>query len=339
MSLIFSDKYLANKPVNKIGFRTISTLAITISIFSIDESWALCAAPSSTLNFPTPIIVQRDTPVGAVLATANVVTTITCDGTGNVGTASWFVFPAATNIDNGPSTISEVRRTNIPGIGIRWSNHSDNTGTISVWTRKSLNDGSGARGIFGTGNSVFTDTFELIKIGDVTSTVSPSWVLDYAYRGSNNINRGRLYSNTARVRDMQVVACSVTNTSIPINMGLVKISEFSGIGSTSRENSFEIPLDCDANTKVTVRLDGTMHSSGAAGVLALNNSPEPVATGVGLQLLYNNAPVAFGTPIAAGTAASDGAYSIPFIARYYKTAGVITEGNANSTATFTMSYQ
>ncbi|MBK5413468.1 fimbrial protein [Pseudomonas sp. TH31] len=243
-------------------------------------------------------------------------------------------------MDQGSSTITDVRRTNIPGIGIRWSNHSDVTGTTAIWTQKSLNDGSAPRGIRGIGTSVFTDTFELIKLGDITSAVSPSWVLDYAYRGQNNVDRGRLYSNTASARNMQIVACSVTNTSIPIDMGRAKISEFSGVSSTARERSVIIPLDCDANTRVNITLDGTPHSSGAAGVLALNPSPtQTVASGVGVQLLHNGAPVTFRTPIAAGTAVIDGAYSIPLTARYYQTADPITEGQANSTATFTMSYR
>ena len=340
MSLSFNDKILTRKPVQVMGLRVLLTLAVVVSGFSAEKSWATCSAPSGTLNFPNPLAVQRDAPVGAVIATATLKTTITCNASGNDPGWAWNVYPSSRNVDYGASSITNVRLTNVPGIGIRWSNHSDTTGTTSIWSRKSLNDGTGHRGIPSVGNSVFTDTFELIKLGAVSSTKSPSWVLDYDYKNRSNVGKGKLYSTTATSRDMQVVACSVMQASIPINMGAVKIAEFSGVGSTVREKPIEIPLDCDAKTKVNVTLDGVRHSSGAAGVLALSPSAsQVVATGVGLQLLYNNKAVIFGTPIAAGVASNDGAYTIPLVARYYQTANTITEGQANSTATFTMSYQ
>lgn len=330
------------KPAKKLGFCTLSALAIAISMFGADESWALCTAPSSPVNFPNPIITQRDTPVGAIVATATVRTTINCNGTGNNDAGqAWAIFLSSGNVDSGGSSIADVRATNIPGIGIRWTNHSDAAGTSTIWTIRGLNDTRNQRGIRENGLTVFTDTFELVKIGNITSTVSPNWVLDYAYRTANGTNKGKLYSNTATSQNMQVVACSVTNTSIPIDMGSVKTSEFPGqIGGTTREKNVIIPLDCDASTKVNITLDGTPHSSGAPGVLALTPSAtQPVAGGVGLQLLYNSAAVTLGTPIAVGTTVSDGAYSILLIARYYQTAVPVTQGQANSTATFTMSYR
>ena len=340
MILTFNDKVLTGKPVRLIGLRALLTLTVVVSAFSAETSWAKCSASSGTLNFPDPIAVQRDAPVGAVIATATLKTTITCDEAGNTPGYSWNVYPSSRNADYGASSISNVRLTNVPGIGIRWSNLSDGTGTVSIWSRKSLNDESGGRGVRPTGSTLFTDTFELIKLGAVSSNKSPSWVLDYDYKNANNVGQGKLYSTTATNRNMQVVACSVLQASIPINMGVVKLAEFSGVGSTVREKPIEIPLDCDAKTKVNVTLDGVRHSSGAAGVLALSPSAsQVVATGVGLQLLYNNKAVIFGTPIAAGVASNDGAYTIPLVARYYQTDNTITEGQANSTATFTMSYQ
>ncbi|CDF92583.1 Fimbrial adhesin [Pseudomonas sp. SHC52] len=85
-------------------------------------------------------------------------------------------------------------------------------------------------------------------------------------------------------------------------------------------------------------LDGTRHSSGVTGVLALNSASTTVATGLGLQLLYKNTAVALGTPIAVGTTTSSGAYNIDLTARYYQTGAKVTAGQANSTATFTMTY-
>lgn len=324
-----------------LGLRTLSMLILAIGVFRVEDSWALCSASSSTVIFPAPITIQRDTPVGEVVATNTITTVINCDNAGNGAGWSWTVHPAAANVDLGPSSVSNVRLTNVSGIGIRWTNNNDNSPNEAIWTRKSLNDTSGGRGIRGNGRTVFTDRFELIKLGPVASVISPSWTLAYGYFGNaNNIDRGRLFGYTASGQSLKVVACSVYIDVISINMGDVRKTEFTGVGSSVREMPVKISLGCDANTKVNVTLSGTPHSSGAAGVLALTPSAtHPVATGVGLQLLYNNAAVTFGMPIAAGVAANSGAYSIPLTARYYQTAGTITEGQANSTATFTMSYR
>lgn len=135
------------------------------------------------------------------------------------------------------------------------------------------------------------------------------------------------------------VACTVTTASIPVPMGSARPNQFAGVGSAVGERDVIVPLNCEANTKVNIRLDGTADSSGAPGVLALNpSSTTPVARGVGLQLLHNGAPVKLGTPIAIGTAAAAGPFNITLRARYYQTAVPIIGGQANSTATFTMTY-
>lgn len=133
-------------------------------------------------------------------------------------------------------------------------------------------------------------------------------------------------------------ACSVTTTAITVPMGDVPRDDFTGIGSTAAIHNFTILLDCDASTNINLQLDGAV-VSGQPTVLTLNASTTPpAASGVGLQVLYAGNPVAMGAPILIATTSADGPYNIPLQARYYQTDSVVTGGLANSTATFTITY-
>ncbi|WP_413727670.1 fimbrial protein [Sodalis sp. RH19] len=136
-----------------------------------------------------------------------------------------------------------------------------------------------------------------------------------------------------------VNACSVTNTAITVPMGNVDRAEFTAIGSTAGLRGFTIPLDCNPGINVRVQFDGISAGS-ATNVLALSpSSSPPAATGVGVQILYNSNPVTLGAPLAVGTTTAAGFFNIPLEARYYQTESTVTPGLANSTATFTLTYQ
>lgn len=139
---------------------------------------------------------------------------------------------------------------------------------------------------------------------------------------------------------VRTVGCSVGNTTINVPMGLTRNIDFSGPGSTGNENGFDIALSCDAGTKVSMRLDpGSAGLADASnGVLNLNGGSGAQASGVGVQVLYKDAPVQFGTAMSVGTAAG-GFVDLLLKARYYQTGSKVMPGQANATATFTMTYQ
>lgn len=136
-------------------------------------------------------------------------------------------------------------------------------------------------------------------------------------------------------------ACYVSNTAINVPLGDVKRTLFTGAGSTSAAQSFTIPLVCSRATKISMTLSpgasGTYNAS--TGVLNIDPATSGIkATGVGIQLLHNNAVAALNTAFDVGSASAAGTVNIPLSARYYQTAASVTAGQANGTATFTVTY-
>lgn len=83
---------------------------------------------------------------------------------------------------------------------------------------------------------------------------------------------------------------------------------------------------------------GAGSSNASLGILNLEKSSD-AASGVGVQVLYNNAPAALNTRILTSITATSGDYNIPLKARYYQNQTSVTPGRADATATFTMTYQ
>lgn len=178
--------------------------------------------------------------------------------------------------------------------------------------------------------------FDLVKVSHPTG--SGALAIPGRFRASI-VNETFVYSYNVSSSNVSTVACSVTNTSINVPMGNVQRSTFTGVGHEGNPVQFFIPLDCDAATRVNFKIDATADSSGVPGVMAINSSATGnAASGVGIKITRSGAPVAFGTVIPVGTVANAGMFNIPLIAQYYQTLPNVTAGQANGTATFTMTY-
>lgn len=319
--------------------KTIASLCslFTLSIFS-GSALALCTANSETVILNGgKISIPLSAPVGDVLATGSAVSTASCTNSGGTG-VSWNAYMSGSNVDYGATNLSEVRKTNLPGIGIRWSNTNGNTMGTLVMTKTPLNDTYPQRGISLDGNTVLTDNFQLVKIGDIPSGVWPAMTINMDYRTNSGVSKGLLYTITLPSVIIQQVGCNVLNKTIPVSMGRISRDSFKGIGTVAQENKFSIPMMCEKNTQIKVTLDSVNTAADITkGVLAL--TPDSTAAGVGVQLQYNSVPVVLGSPINYGTTKTLGNVDIPFTARYYQTQSNVTAGTANAQATFTLTYQ
>ncbi|NWC65393.1 fimbrial protein [Cedecea sp. P7760] len=293
------------------------------------------------------IVVQRDAPVGTVVATFNDSrlgsrnSFVQCDSSGFVtrwAQGSGGFLPVSYNGQT-------LYQSGVPGLAFRvvTSGAGSTAGrygtgplprqianTACTWSADWWRLCGGTWGNY---------RLQLVKIAQVTGSgpITMGSITQAQVVGETNVMDYTIGSGS-----VQTVACSVLNSAITVRMGKAKNTDFSGPGSTSGDADFAIKLNCDAETKIRLTLapgsGGALDSS--RGILNLDAAQAgQTATGVGIQVLYNNAPLELGNMMSIATTSSDGAYSLPLAARYYQTQANVTPGRADANATFTMTYQ
>ncbi|WP_058973775.1 fimbrial protein [Type-D symbiont of Plautia stali] len=279
------------------------------------------------ISFGT-VRVQRDTPIGTVLATQ--VTGSFQGGSTLAGCDVSWRNQWITDFTTLSGVGDRIYSTNIAGIGIRLTNVPASNRLLPYET------GFGANAyVIIPGEGIKAELIKTAASGVGSGSIRTGTLARAAVK--DNFYYARV--DLTGTNNIVPVACSVISTSINVSMGNVLNTAFSGIGSTVATRNFNIPLDCDIQTRVNITLDATRDSSGAAGVIALNPSPSGItASGVGVQLLYKNSPVSFGEIITIGSVGTAGTYNVPLTARYYQTTNPVVAGQANATATFTMTY-
>lgn len=239
--------------------------------------------------------------------------------------------------------------TNVTGIGIRLSRFipdggADSTGGATgtiVYYPHTQHFSAGATAKF-YANSYFR--VELIKIGPVTGNGPLSSGTYTTYSGDDV---KPLITTVLSGNGITIITPSCTvgtgSRNISVPLGNVALSRFGGMGTTAGDKPFKIQLNCqpgqNAQNLVYLRMDATQDpATSAPGVLKITGGTD-IAGGVGIQVLDKDAtPVPFGDDVLVGPS-KDGAYVLPYTARYYQTASTVTPGRADGTATFTLSYK
>lgn len=310
--------------------KMINKLAVTalgLGGMFLLPGWAMAActltsaAGTGSISFGR-VVVQRDAPVGTILATQSIVSS----------GAAWrcdtsYVYTGNLTLFSTPSPYgSQVYSTNIAGVGMR------------VHFGSGFNMNLPIRTVAAPSTSYHAGTLAAYLIKTSAGAV-----------GSGNLTNGKLVTfnveaapvytlNLTGTNTIVPVACSVTNTSITVPMGDVPRNSFTGVGHQGPAIPFFIALNCSAGTNVKFSIDATADSSGTPGLIALDSAGTAgVASGVGIQLTNNGTPVAFRSIIPVMTAPG-GTLNIPLIARYYQKSATVTAGQANAHATFTMTY-
>uniref|UniRef100_S0DEB9 Putative fimbrial protein n=1 Tax=termite gut metagenome TaxID=433724 RepID=S0DEB9_9ZZZZ len=139
------------------------------------------------------------------------------------------------------------------------------------------------------------------------------------------------------------VACAITTPNLTFPIGDVSASNFgSTIGTipSGAQNTQNLGLNCDAGANINVSLNGTQNPDvSTASVLALTGQGNAgVAKGVGVQIIYNGAPLTLNTNVPLKQSAG-GQETFPITARYYQTKTAVMPGTANTSATLNLTYQ
>ncbi|SFU29022.1 fimbrial protein [Xenorhabdus koppenhoeferi] len=147
---------------------------------------------------------------------------------------------------------------------------------------------------------------------------------------------------------IKVPSCTIGKTVINVDLPSVTMAQLPGLGSTAAEKEFNIPLECEPNSKVYMTLNGNQGAyNSKQGIINLKSGfkdkvkGKARAEGVGIQILdgNTNTPIHIGEKIYYTTTAIGGLVNIPLKARYYRYSNDLKVGIANASATFTMSYE
>lgn len=299
-----------------------------------------------SVPLPNSVVIQRDLPIGGIVAFAEVQTTMKCKNsyypTGSL--ANYYKSSSNTAV----GVVNGAFKTSIPGVGLRWYLSGPISGRYQ-FSSTNLNDTSTKIGVAfpysgGEKTYVIQHTFEIIKTGSVSggSFKFPNFFV----KTSPNSFLGGLYEmnlNSFTFPEVKVMAptCQLIKDNISVVMGRVNIDNFRGPGSFTKENLFSIDLRCEAGTRINLTLDNTYQINEYPGAIRVSNALQ-AATGVGIQILRNSSagynPVKLGESQIIGVA-DDGINSIKLAARYVQTGKQISGGQANGALTFVLNYQ
>ncbi|WP_083452052.1 fimbrial protein [Candidatus Burkholderia verschuerenii] len=273
----------------------------------------------------------RDTTVGTVLQSVPQNPGMTASITCTVQQASTV---NGTLVPGNPKTY----QTNVPGIGVRFYVTSGYSGGFEQAPITSSFSNSGSTAHYTQANLVVTG-----PVGTGTLTDLPSMTITYTGSCITTTSTTQYLTAGSAITG---TTCSIDNSNVQVKLPTVAPSAMPSAGSTAGDTAFTLNLTCSVAAKVYVTLTDAVNTGNRSTTLSLD--PNSVAAGVGIQVLFNSTPVAYGadTSVAGNQnqwlagSASAGPMSIPLVARYVRTSSSkITMGRLTGKATFTMSYQ
>ncbi|MGG7521652.1 fimbrial protein [bacterium BS0013] len=314
--------------------RSITLFLLFGLLSGVNISWAgTCTTivpQLSTLSVGT-INVQRDAPVGTVIFSGAATTT----GSYLTGCTNPLMLGFSMRYNN--ATLSNygnhVYNTNISGIGIRFSSNAyfeNPSNTFSYNAQTSYVDWYGGR-------------IELVVTGPVSSgALAPGVIGVVTIQGSDGVYRDGLPTQLTS-GTINSLACTINTPQMTFAIGDVPALAFNGgVGTTpaGAQNTQNLGLNCGAGANINVSLSGIQNPDSAnTSVMALTGQGNTgTAKGVGVQLLYNGAPLVMNSRLLLKQSAG-GQETLPLTARYYQTLTNVESGSANASATLNLTYQ
>ena len=308
--------------------------------------------PPYTVNYGN-IIVQRDVAVGQPISNeiyGSMAPAFSCVTTADEGSSNGlrnevlsYVFTSASG--------HRVYNTNVAGVGISFGYNRNVTAGSSSFSGVAYLDSTNLTTFSYSSNPFETDAsnlqpiIQLWKTGDIISGQLNGQLASFVgytqrYRGGTLAAEVPINAGTGSITQ---VACAIRTGYISFDLGKISAEKFStDIGTTPAEaqKTQNLILDCDSQANINLMLSGTQNPKVSnPSVLALTGQDGAgVASGVGVQLVYNNVPLELNTNIVLKRS-TGGVEMFPLTARYYQTEATVLPGAANASATLNLTYQ
>lgn len=133
-------------------------------------------------------------------------------------------------------------------------------------------------------------------------------------------------------------SCSVDTPTINVPLGDHLTTEFTGVDYATESKDIPITLNCQANAQITATINATADKNTTQnGAIKLDNGG---ASGIAVQIVNKKGNgIKINKAIAVDTTTAEGEYNFTWQARYLQTDSVVTTGDANASATITLSYE
>lgn len=189
----------------------------------------------------------------------------------------------------------------------------------------------------------FQVTLELVKTSD---TVSSGTLVQaqtrfgigvFGHEGIGNPNDIAYSGNVI----LHQVTCSVLPRNLTVDLGDFPVSDFVSVGMlSSPAQTFDVTVNCNSTVQPEVKVTSSNgYETAFEGVLKLTQQTG-VATGVGVQMVFDGNIASFDTYVnTQREAVANETLTIPFQVRYEQVSDVVTPGPANTVATITLAYK
>lgn len=322
---------------------------------------------TATLSLPTTVTASNDASPGTLLSpwvvSAEISNYFSCwaDFANGMGGDTRFLTDSTVRVafHTGAQPDIIVWNTNLAGVGValvhRWFNGPCGW---SGWTGGSSNTIVGGACASAPPTDVGSQVFvALVKTGPITAgLLSAMTVMQGVPLGADEDHTHILPISPARIsfvtNPVAIVTptCTVTTQNVAVRMtstGSLSTTAFTGRYSTSNPVAFKLQLRCSGTpARLGITFSDIRNPGNRSNILSL--SAHSSATGLGVQILHNNAPVRYGRDSSAPGnqgqivlnvhQGGESVIDLPFTARYIQTAYAVVPGRADAAASFTMSY-
>lgn len=343
-------------------------LLFCILFFCVSSCYATmsitCTYSNSPLQFSTSqITVQRDHPMDTAIGPEITVdeSMINCNSSATVSMEmTMSVTVIATQVDSGKKINSRsIFLTNLPGVGYAiginnwaWNNRlhwvGDGYDYSTVSTHSSGNFYGPSMGFpIATGSTIHLQLYKIDNLNSGIVSSGAGTLSGSILTGDEDLATTAVLASTSVPVNISsvpvnVVKCELNAGKMLIPVGDVPVEQFTGAGSTSQQTSTaNLGLNCDPDANITITLTGTPNPDIPTNKTVLGLSDQGVsgvAVGIGVQLMYDNAPIELNKMLNLKRSAG-GQESFPLTARYYQTRDTVKAGSANATAVLNLTYQ
>ncbi len=319
----------------------ILTLPSALIFLFLSASTAFAAGKfsvnNSTITLPDSLTIPANTAVGTVVWTSDYVTS---DLTSTIGSYAFSSTYRTTPTSSGYG--ENIFATGVPGLGFRL------IGLFKTPSNSSINQVfcvSCTEPEYAWNNASVALTQKAALQLIVTGTLGSGTVNITTHKGRlrYNLTNGADATQSwnigfAGTTSVATSSCTVGTYDTSVDLGTAYTQVFKSVGTTSSAVDFSIGITCNSTSLApTITFSGKKDTN-VNTVFANTKTGTGVATGVGVQLLYNNTAIVPDSAISLGVATSTGEKVYTFNARMYQTLSSASAGSLTAPVTFTLDY-